>query len=167
MRTLVVTCHPDDETLFAMGYISRTPGVHVCCCSVPRKDPERIVDFFAVCKELGAHPIVAGALSHAGRLDVGPAAALARVYDQIVTHNPNGEYGHPAHIAVHDAMAATGKPMWVFGAGYKPTGMLAQDYPVDIERKKELLAMYRTRPDVFANQSKNFDLSVERLIKFR
>ncbi len=159
MRIAVVVAHPDDETLWAGGFLTAHPDTDVICCSVPEKDPQRCAHFFRACRLLKANPIIAAAsLSNAEdqRLDLAPAQRLASTYDMILTHNSVGEYGHKHHIAVHDAMKQTGKQMRVFGYGLTADGM-----SVDIEIKRRVLAVYTSRPEVFQRQSRKFDLSKE------
>lgn len=147
--------HPDDESVWAGGYLSRNPDTDVICCSVPHADPERCGDFFRACDVLGVRGWIVGGLSQNERLDPEPAKNLVRRYDRIITHNRVGEYGHGAHIQLHHAMKDLGVQMWVFGYG------LADGEPVNAEIKKEALSCYTTRPDVWKNQSKRFDLSRE------
>lgn len=154
---LVVVAHPDDETLWAGGLLAANPDTHVLCCSVPRAKPERAVYFIEACAVLGVYGFVAGGLAGNGLVDVEPAMKIAPLYDEIVTHNAVGEYGHPAHVQVHEAMRALGVPMRVFGFGLEAgPPMPAALY----ERKLAALACYRN-PKILENQSKNFDLERE------
>ena len=154
---LVVVAHPDDESLWAAGYLMDNPGTHVLCCSIPFKDPERCRDFFDACHLLGAHGFFAGQLARAGKIYTDAAVQIAYHYDSIITHNHLGEYGHPAHIAVHLAMKSLNRPMRTFGYG-----IVADGNPVsDFERKRAAIECYHSRPNAFANQSKKFDLTVE------
>ena len=158
---VVVVAHPDDETLWAGGYLAAHPGTTIVCCSVPEKDPQRVRPFFEVCRQLKARPVVAAASLAANEetLDLWPAQLIAEQFDLILTHNRLGEYGHGHHIDVHHAMHALGKPMKVFGYGLTKEGEA-----VDIKLKERLLSLYTTRPEVFARQSKKFDLSKEAFI---
>lgn len=157
-RVLVAVAHPDDEALWASGYLLEHPGTDVLCCSIPKKDPERCVHFFDACRILGANGYFAGQLAFNQKIDLTAAVKFAAHYDEIITHNEKGEYGHPSHIAVHQAMKDLGKPMRVFGYG------LAEGDLIDYETKLRALSCYKTRPNVFANQSKKFDLSRECLL---
>ena len=159
MRTVVVVAHPDDETLWAGGYLAAHPGTDVICCTIPDKDPQRMRHFFQACFMLNAHAIVAAASladDPDRRLVLSPAQALAARYDLILTHNQIGEYGHKHHVAVHEAMKATGRPMRVFGYGLTVDGE-----SVDVEVKKRVLSVYASRPEVFQRQSKKFNLGKE------
>lgn len=157
-RVLVSTAHPDDETLWAGGYLLQNPGTHVACCCIDRRNHERTERFFVACAALKAVPfVVAGDFDMWG-LDTRPISAFAASYDSIITHNEIGEYGHPAHIKLHHAMRALKKPMRVFNYG------LTLGQPIDLEAKLEILKCYRD-PNLlpWLDQFK-FDLGREELI---
>ena len=160
--SVVVVAHPDDEILWAGGYLAANPGTDVICCTVPKKAPVRCLHFFEVCEKIGAHGIIIADTPDAVGRSTGPLNAVkayVRQYDEIITHNHLGEYGHPHHIEVHRAMWATGVPMKVFGYGITQDG-----YLVDLEMKKRLLAHYTTQPSCFKVWSRKFDLSKEALL---
>ncbi|MEE9158920.1 MAG: hypothetical protein V3U60_11100 [Gammaproteobacteria bacterium] len=156
-RTLVVVAHPDDESVWCGGWLLQNPGTDVCCCGVPDKDPERLMHFFAACFLLGAHGFVVG--QNCKSMNCEPAQIFAESYDDIITHNELGEYGHPMHIKLHHAMKELKKPMRVFNYGIRP------GTEIDYEGKLTAIRCYISRPDVLKNQSRNFDLSRECLIR--
>ncbi len=160
MKTAVVVAHPDDEILWAGGYLAAHPGIDVICCTIPQKAPERCLVFLKVCRELLVNPIVLANVADVVDTPIGPLRYVQRFvsnqYDQIITHNEIGEYGHEHHIAVHHAMRATGIPMKVFGYGRTFDGD-----QVDIALKQRLLAYYTTQPNCFKVWSRKFDLSRE------
>ena len=155
-RSLVVVAHADDETLWCGGWLLENPGTHVCVCSVPR-DAQRSVDFFSACAVLGANGFIVGQLETWQNLDA--AQVFAASYDDIITHNRLGEYGHRFHIKLHHAMKELNKPLRVFNYGLCP------GVPIDVDTKLKALACYSTRPDVLKNQQRRFDLSRECLIE--
>ena len=104
-RKLMVVAHPDDETLWGGGLILRYPGNWtVVACSTPMADPVRAEKFLAAIERLGATGSVLPFLeTFSSRLSVDVDVTG---YDVVVTHGPEGEYGHPHHIQVHHAVAA-------------------------------------------------------------
>jgi len=155
-RTLVVVAHADDETLWCGGYLIAHPGTDVLCASIPRNDPQRILDFFDACAVLTANGIVCG--KNEAMQDVTAAQVYASTYERIITHNRYGEYGHKLHKKLHHAMLDLKKELLVFGYG------IAVGEPIDYERKLRALSCYTTRPRVLANQQRRFDLSRECLL---
>ena len=139
------------------GYLINNPGTDVCCCGIPDKDPERIGHFLQACMMLGANPFVVG--QNCKSMNVAPVQIFAESYDDIITHNHLGEYGHPMHIKLHHAMKELKKTMYVFNYG------LHTGEPIDYPRKLAAIACYTTRPHVLENQSRHFDLSKECLIQ--
>lgn len=157
-RALVVVAHPDDESLWCAGYLMAHPGTDVLCCSIPKRDPERCVHFFQACGVLGANGYIAGRLASNDKIDLHAAMLFASQYDEIITHNAKGEYGHHAHIAVHHAMKSLGKPIRFFGYGFE------KGEPIDLDTKMRALSCYTSRPKVYENHNRKFDLSREALL---
>lgn len=160
MKTVVVVAHPDDEILWAGGYLAAHPFTDVICCTVPQKAPERCLVFMRVCRLLLCNPIVLASCADIVNESIEPLDYVKRFvrsqYDQVITHNVLGEYGHAHHRAVNRAMCGTGLPMKVFGYG-----ITADGDPVDLEKKRRMLAYYTTQPRCFEVWSQKFDLSKE------
>ena len=121
MKSCVVVAHPDDETLWAGGFLARYAREsvwEVVCCTIPRADPIRADKFLNACGVLGARGIVHPAieqsagesLTHLNDIDLSE-------YDYIMTHNAWGEYGHIHHRNVHSWVLDTypHKRLGVFG----------------------------------------------------
>ena len=65
-----------------------------------------------------------------------------RKYTKIVTHNTNGEYGHPRHRACHDILShLRPEKLWVFDRGDRLSDEM-------IEKKKKLLQVYQSQVGV-------------------
>ena len=103
MRRALVVAHPDDESLWFGGLLAAEPGDWtVICCSIPRTDAIRAWKYFAACEVLGARPrllpfIEAGPNEPLSGLDLIDLSG----FDQVVTHNTVGEYGHQHHIQLN------------------------------------------------------------------
>ena len=106
-HNLILVAHPDDEAMWGASLPIRFGESRlftVICCSIPRRDPIRAWKFFDSCYRLGAFPRILP--FH--ETEVGsPLSGLETLgslpeYDCIITHGPDGEYGHSHHVSVHD-----------------------------------------------------------------
>jgi len=119
---VIVTAHPDDETLWCGGLPIRYSEFNwtVICCSITRRDPPATFQFFDACEVLGVEgrllpytetkPDIP--LEHLDLLDLNK-------YDCIVTHGAGGEYGHVHHKGVHDFITRAWKHKPIITVGYK------------------------------------------------
>lgn len=121
---LILTAHPDDETLWAGGLVAMRPLVKFTCicCSTPRRATEmqRAYEFFKACEVLGVQA------RQLPQVETNPGQALPvplsvdelNSFDSVVTHNKTGEYGHSHHISVHDFTIKNATiPVYTFGYG--------------------------------------------------
>lgn len=101
-NNVILTAHPDDETLWCGGLPIRYNDRKwtVICCTTPRADPVRADKFFEACRILGATPLLRRHVEpdHNGSLNFD--GINLDEFDTIITHNPGGEYGHPHHKQV-------------------------------------------------------------------
>lgn len=155
-KPCMVTAHPDDETLWAGGLLSRFSdlGWTIICCSTPRLDPMRAHHFWNACLELGAFRVlcntqVEGAPPHLIP-DVGDFlwGALKNIKpDVIVTHGQWGEYGHNQHAQIHQAVMSNFEGR-VLGFGWGK-GRVADDHALEcsltdaeVARKRRAMHCY-------------------------
>ncbi len=97
-KPVVVVAHPDDEVLWCAGLVIHYPKDWlIVCCTIPFKDPERANKFLDACDVLGSESLLLGHPERNGRI---PKPDLTG-RDLIISHGPNGEYGHPQHREVH------------------------------------------------------------------
>lgn len=108
MRRALVVAHPDDESLWFGGLLAAEPGDWtVICCSIPRADPERAWKFFDACEVLGAKArLLPFAETHAKEPLLHVDLIDLSRFDQVVTHNTVGEYGHGHHVWLNRILTA-------------------------------------------------------------
>ena len=107
-RNAVIVAHPDDEALFAGGLLSRYTGFDVICCSIPFKDPERVLCYFESVRQLGHFPILIPFQEISAQEPLKHLHLLKLdAYDNIFTHNIEGEYGHLHHAQISQFIQET------------------------------------------------------------
>jgi len=190
---LVVIAHPDDE-LFASGLLcelaAHAKPFHIVCLtrgeggvtgSGTREDLGRTRE-----AELRASAAVLGAesVTFLGHVDplgkahrtYAPAVSARELAEQlrenleplrpgwVLTHGSGGEYWHPAHLLVHEAVfqAAARTPVvtiHAWQAGHPLPGLLNRDDPADLvidgtshrEQRLGAFRAHRSQHDYFAN----------------
>lgn len=190
-RALVIVAHPDDEIIWMGGTIRKQTGIDWTIFSLCRQDDaDREPKFKRVCAYCGAKGIIAD-LDDKDALDKSEAKARAKAlikkkikaddYDYIFTHGANGEYGHPRHVAVYEAVKELLsekylKPEAVFYFNYlKKNGgntlspalksLVLNLTPAELKEKKRIVAEmygypwdgidvgYCTNPEAFLRQT--------------
>lgn len=125
--------HPDDEALWCAGIVIRYPKKDwlIVCCTKPFKDPERADKFLDSCDVLGAKSFLVGFPERDGPI---PKPDLSG-RDLVISHGPNGEYGHPQHREVHRLV----RPDVWFAYGDQADAYIALN---DREYEQKLAAIY-------------------------
>lgn len=128
MKTLVVTAHPDDETIFLGNLIQSRKGVKLVCVTdgnAEGRGQERAQELAQACKLLGVkdHRILGYRDQSSGRFAVQEIAEKIRAlgkFDEVYTHGILGEYGHVNHQDVSYAthLAFRGTRTKVFSVAY-------------------------------------------------
>lgn len=113
--TLMIVAHPDDEALWGGDFlIEKGPKAHVVVtCTQNSETATRHREFQAVQKHVGFRgEFLEGKDQPSSKpLEDHIRDRIERLicdnsWKRIVTHGPEGEYGHPQHQVVHDAVFA-------------------------------------------------------------
>lgn len=176
MRRALVVAHPDDESLWFGGLLIAEPAEwHVFCASTPRVDPERAFKLMAACERLGARSARISSITespaNAGFDRLDERIPDLSGYDQIVTHNAVGEYGHVQHTSLHRWLTARYPGKVLTGRyGMDPGPKRIALTPDQFERKMQALRCYdHVSPTdgkpkwqaLVERYGKQFDLAVE------
>jgi LmbE family N-acetylglucosaminyl deacetylase len=113
-KCLAIVAHPDDETIWMGGLILQNKIADWTIFSLCRaSDADRAPKYKKVCKFYGAGCIMTD-LDDEGKSTIKQGASAAEKiinkkigkesFDYVFTHGANGEYGHPAHKSVHQAV---------------------------------------------------------------
>jgi LmbE family N-acetylglucosaminyl deacetylase len=113
-KAAVVVAHPDDEIIWSGGLLLRHPDWNWTVLSLCRADDaDRRPKFEAVCERLGAVGIILDLDDGNPPATINPHRDIGgRIretlcpspWDICLTHGTNGEYGHPRHKQVHQAV---------------------------------------------------------------
>jgi LmbE family N-acetylglucosaminyl deacetylase len=146
---IMIVSHPDDEALFGGAeLLSHSEEYKVVAIDEYQNDIRRR-EFLDSMRFIGIHEYEHWT-GYKGREDYFREKLIyellrvlrERKYTKIVTHNTNGEYGHPRHRACHDILAhLRPEKLWVFDRG----DLLDDEM---VEKKRELLKVYKSQEDV-------------------
>jgi|GEM_PF-3343998 len=108
--TLVLLAHPDDETLFFWDFLRTHPGAFLAVMT-NGTSPRRTREFFRAVEHYRARGRLYAHLDHPF-LPLSQRTLVARIEkllhtlrpSRVLTHNAEGEYGHPHHRQLHDAL---------------------------------------------------------------
>lgn len=124
---LLLVAHPDDETIFFGGIVQQNPkSFHIVCVTDGNADgrgSERKKEFEKACVLLGADSFEMWDFPdiYEQRLDQGSLQTKIKTlgaFDEVFTHCPYGEYGHPHHQDVSRAVFDVFPEQKIFCASY-------------------------------------------------
>lgn len=141
-NNVMIVAHPDDEILF--GYSALVSGgkwTVICCTN--RSNDIRSKEFYKLMNHIGVEPVMLDYKDEwGGEFPAELGEELSRLicnYDNIVTHNEMGEYGHSQHKSLNKIVSnITTKNLYCFGSAGDGSPL-----PFRILKDKvELLSMY-------------------------
>ncbi len=146
---IMIVAHPDDEALFGGAELLTHPNEYKVVVLDEYHNDIRRREFLDSMRFIGIHEYEHWT-GYKGKEDYFREKLIyellrvlrERDYKKIVTHNTNGEYGHPRHRACHDVLAHL-RPelLWCFDRGEKLDDKI-------IEKKRKLLKVYKSQEDI-------------------
>lgn len=163
---LMIVAHPDDDLLWGGAHLQE--GGYFVLCLTNGKNETRSAEFEAMKEAVGCRGLI---LSYPDKVDGERSdwkhlkqslnedlrlILTAREWKCIVTHNPDGEYGHIQHKLTSAAVTAACEDteytdaLWYFGKYYPPK-KLPKDLSTLSEevstRKREWLKIYESQAE--------------------
>ena len=155
MRGLVLVAHPDDCVIFASGYMDAHPEyewtiVYLTCWRFHKRGRE----MSRYWKKRGIKTRYLGFKDHGRDLGLNgyytwPKQEALRVlkryingYDLILTHNAEGEYGHPHHRVVHESVQEIDTPKVYFSLDKNDLGLPPNIALNELPRHKESIIIH-------------------------
>ncbi len=145
----MIVSHPDDEALFGGAELLSNPKNYKVVVidhyqnKIRRKEFIDSMNFIGIEEYEHWTGFKGGEDYHREKLKKEFLRVLkSREYDKIVTHNFNGEYGHPRHRACHNILSnLEPDKLWCFDKGKKLNKEI-------IRKKAELLTIYKSQKKV-------------------
>lgn len=108
MNILMIVAHPDDETLFGYDYIYKNNSIIIICLTnednyIRHNEFINVIKFNKCSRGIILNNIdTPHDKTHKFELDIEKLNINMNLIDLIVSHGPDGEYGHIQHIAAHN-----------------------------------------------------------------
>jgi len=169
---IMIVAHPDDEALFGGAELLSHPKEYKVVVvdeyhdDIRRKEFKASMEFIGIDEYEHWTGYKGGEDYHREKLIYELLRVLReRDYKKIVTHNKQGEYGHPRHRALHDILYHL-RPelLWCFNkSGERLSDKL-------LHKKRDLLKVYKSQKEIlewfspwYEVITKNEDLRAEKI----
>lgn len=151
-NNLMIVAHPDDEVLFGYSQLRRPGrGCWTVLCLTNVNNTQRREEFVKIMNTLPTidycildHPDIWEGSFNKEQVSQNIKYSLSRSnFDNVLTHNAVGEYGHSQHKALHQIVSSViSKNLYVF----KESNTIL---PFDILKEKlEILSIYKSQKDL-------------------
>jgi LmbE family N-acetylglucosaminyl deacetylase len=141
----MIVAHPDDELIFGGEELIKHGSDYKVICLTNKSNKIRSKEFKQVMEKLnvGSWKMFdyEDTLYPTKQFDLKNIINYKN-WDKIVTHNPIGEYGHPQHKLIFDAVKNETDDFYVFG---KSSQKISKTY---LETKKLLLKLYESEQSI-------------------
>tara|TARA_R110000737_G_scaffold148181_1_gene177799 strand:+ start:3157 stop:4599 length:1443 start_codon:yes stop_codon:yes gene_type:complete len=145
LEKLMIVAHPDDELIFGGAELIKYGSEYKVICLTNKSNKIRSKEFKKVMEKLnvGSWEMFdyEDTLYPTQQFDL-KDVLMSREWKKIVTHNPIGEYGHPQHKLVFDAVLNITNNFYVFG---KSQQKLDQN---TLDTKNSLLTLYTSETSI-------------------
>lgn len=169
VTSLMFVAHPDDDALWGGAHLVQNKGKFLVVCITCGVRKDRALEFETAMKKLNNPYLMLGwpdktngekdnwDTSREGiSKDIKNILAL-KDWDLVVTHNPDGEYGHIHHIMTNNMVtaAADKEKLMYFGHYYKADVLPEYENTLSVlsdlvlEEKIDLIKVYKTQDFVF------------------
>lgn len=167
-HNLMIVAHPDDESIFGGNELSH--GDYVVICVTNGDNPVRRQEFYNVMKDTHNTGIILSFpdVTNGKRDDWDGVkkqikeqvkqAVSKKDWDKIVTHNPEGEYGHQHHKMLNKIVtdvceeSEKSNVLYYFGHYFKKSDLYLHPHVIlsdqDLARKYEILKNYPSQKHV-------------------
>ncbi len=168
-KKVMFVAHPDDDSIWGGAHLLEDGKDYLVVCITCGEREDRVKEFISAMERVESQYIMLGYPDKTNgkkddwqtsiekiHADIDEILQL-KTWDMIVTHNPEGEYGHIHHKMTSSAvteLADVSKLMY-FAKYYKPS--LIDDYKADLkelsdelyQKKYDLIGVYKTQDFVY------------------
>jgi len=145
LKKLMIVAHPDDELIFGGAELIKHGSEYKVICLTNKSNKVRSKEFKKVMEKLnvGSWEMFdyEDTLYPTQQFDL-EEILMSKQWEKVVTHNPIGEYGHPQHKLVFDAVLNITNNFYVFG---KSPQKLDQN---TLDTKNTLLTLYTSEEPI-------------------
>ncbi len=115
---LMIVAHPDDEVLFGGGLLLGGDWFVICMTNgsnkIRRAEFENVMDVTKSAFLMLDHPDIKEQFNKKHLTNDIRTILNSSDWSMVVTHGPNGEYGHQHHIQIHEAVNEIVENLWCF-----------------------------------------------------